>query len=150
MTRTKPALTRSRPDIASARTDLTRTKPDLRIPLTSDPTPDPLADVDYGHDIETDSAAETSALLEGFRQRAREETNRFYLATDAEFWFAVCFQSQDQKDAFLAAVPWDTDGADKYIDGTKLARQLGIPLPVVTLPKREKRIDPAWTKLVKR
>ena len=52
-------------------------------------------------------------------------------ATDTEFWFAVCFQSRDQKDAFLLATGWmeQTGDSDKYLDGQKLAQALNVKLP---------------------
>lgn len=79
-------------------------------------------------------AAEEAALDEvarGFRERRKTEAKRFEDATDSEFWFAVCFESREQKEAFLKALQWTlaTGGDDKYLDGTVLAKKCGIELP---------------------
>lgn len=95
----------------------------------SAPVPDPLAQVEYTDNLETDSARELSALEEGFRARAKNEEKRFFAATDSEFWLAVCFQDRDEKERFLAAL----GAADRaktvggrYISGRDLAALLDI------------------------
>jgi hypothetical protein len=87
---------------------------------------DPLADVPVTGNVETDAAAELDALAKGFRERRDQEEKRFRDATDSEYWFAVCFRSRADKDAFLAAVGAVQRLGDKYIDGYALAKQLGI------------------------
>jgi hypothetical protein len=101
---------------------------DLLAQLNAEPEPDPLADVEYTGDLATDSAAELDALAKGFRERTKREDERFRLATDSEYWFAVCFKSRADKDAFLAAARLMPVG-DKYLDGYAVARTLGIPMP---------------------
>lgn len=90
--------------------------------------PDPLAGVEYTDNLETDSRAELDALAEGFRSRRDQEETRFKDATDSEYWFAVCFRTRDDKDAFLAAIN-ATHLGDKYLDGHQLATILGVDLP---------------------
>jgi len=87
---------------------------------------DPLADVPVTGNVETDAAAELDALAQGFRQRRDQEEKRFRNATDSEYWFAVCFRTRADKDAFLAAVGAVARLGDKYIDGYALAKQLGL------------------------
>lgn len=99
---------------------------------SEDPYPDPLKDVDYTQGVEQAAADETSALLEGFRQRAQQEQDRFTTATDGEYWFVVAFQSRQQKETFLKALGWLENG-DKYLDGVTLAEDMGIELPEVRL-----------------
>lgn len=79
-------------------------------------TPDPLKDVDYTGNLETDSAKELTALEQGFRDRAKQEQDRFRLATDSEYWVAICFTSREDKEAFLRKHNLDSLG-DKYLDG---------------------------------
>lgn len=79
-------------------------------------------------DPEKDAAATLNAVERGFRARARDEEKRFREATDSEYWFAVCFQTREQKEAFLAAIKLLAYG-DKYIDGQVLAEALGVALP---------------------
>ena len=100
---------------------------------TQAPLPDPLAEVDYSGSLEEDSDAEMSATLKAFKERTDKEADRFRLATDTEYWFAVCFQTREQKDAFLQAVKWFEHG-DKYLDGAVIAKKLGVTLPSAEVP----------------
>ena len=105
----------------------------------SDPVPNPLDTVDYSAgDPETNSQEEASALLDGFRERANREAERFTLATDSEFWFAIGFQSREQKEVFLAAMQWLGYG-DKYLNGCHIAEDSGIKLPQVKLADPTKK-----------
>jgi len=72
-------------------------------------------------------------MQSGFKSRAKAEADRFRLSTDSEYWFCVCFKSRAQKDAFMAGARWIEFGTDKYIDGTRLAESLGVPIPSVDL-----------------
>lgn len=91
--------------------------------------PDPLENVEYTGDLAKDCGAETAALQEGFAKRAKAEKDRFTKATDSEFWFAVCFESREEKEAFLKAAMVNTRMlGDKYIDGRKLAQVLGVEM----------------------
>lgn len=93
--------------------------------LNVEPEPDPLADVDYTGDIAEDSAREFTALEQGFRDRAQRENDRFRMATDSEYWVAVCFKSREDKERFLNRAGLLRVG-DKYLDGYQVARILGI------------------------
>jgi len=101
----------------------------------------PLDSVKLTGNAETDSAAGDSAVLKAFKERDKAERERFRLATDSEFWFAVCFQSREQKEAFLKAVEWFEHG-DKYLDGWYVAKKLGIDIPEVDIKyNTSSRID---------
>lgn len=84
--------------------------------------------------LEADSAAELTELQKAFKDRAKEEARRLSLATDSEYWACLCFQSREQLEAFMKVTKWDNNGQDKYIDGRKVARLMGIELPVVEFP----------------
>ena len=101
---------------------LTRRQKPLREPIMPPGAGEPLPD------IEEAPEEELSELLAGFKSRAREENRRFLVAVDSEFWFAICFQTREQKDAFLKATRWAQQG-DKYLDGQWVAKQLAIDLP---------------------
>ncbi len=91
--------------------------------------PDPLAVVAYTGNAETDSLAEMEALQEGFAQRKRKRLDSGReLNTDSEYWCCLCFQTREQKEAFLVAMGWIAMG-DKYLDGVELARRQGVALP---------------------
>lgn len=77
---------------------------------------------------EIDSKADLDEVQASFRERIKTENSRFQNTTDSEYWFAMCFQSREQKDAFLRAMDLFLIG-DKYLDGVEVARQLGIDIP---------------------
>lgn len=104
---------------------------DLLAQLNAEPEPDPLAAVSYTGDLAADSEAELDALAKGFRERTKREDDRFRLATDSEYWFAVCFKSREDKEAFLRAARLMAVG-DKYLDGYAVARTLDIEMPTDT------------------
>lgn len=89
---------------------------------------DPLKDVEYTGNVETDAAVELDELAKGFRERRDKEAERFKNATDSEYWFAVCFRTRADKERFINAVDSTTRIGDKYIDGHALAKSLGIDL----------------------
>ena len=126
-----------RPELNLKRKDTTTRRALER--KVSDPVPNPLDTVDYSAgDPEVSSQEEASALLDGFRERAKREAERFTLATDSEFWFAVGFQSREQKEAFMAAMKWLGYG-DKYLNGCHIAEDSGIKLPQVKLSDPTKK-----------
>lgn len=92
-------------------------------------TPNPLDSVEYTGDVEEDAGREFSALQKGFRERADRENKRRQRATDSEYWFAVCFESREEKEAFLKAARVSKKlMGDKYLDGRMLAKMLGIEM----------------------
>lgn len=95
---------------------------------------DPLQGIDY-ENLTNEQAASTeiSATLAAFKQRAKQEQDRFILATDSEYWVGLCFQTRAQKEHFLQAVNLLQHG-DKYLDGELLARRMGITLPAADVP----------------
>ena len=95
--------------------------------LRGDAVADPLADVTYTGDLAADCVAEFEAVDEAYRDRAKREDERYTKATDSEYWFAVCFEGREQKDAFLKAAGVKTRLlGDKYLTGRDLAAALGI------------------------
>ena len=98
---------------------------------------------------EIDSSADLDAVQSGFRNRAKQESDRFALATDSEYWVAICFQTREQKDAFLSALKILEFG-DKYLDGQLVAERLGVKLPESKVPyKPEPKLDRDWLSFVK-
>lgn len=111
---------------------------------------DPIGPLDYDAlTNEVVAVKETSAVLEAFKARAKAEKERYALATDSEYWVAVCFQTRAQKDHFLAVTKLLKHG-DKYIDGALVAKVLGIELPPANVPYNvSARIDAKYAALVK-
>lgn len=83
--------------------------------------------------IEEESKRELSELEKGFKERAKAEQERMMLATDSEYWVALCFQSRDQKEQFLRALDLMQLG-DKYLDGWQVAKKLGVALDRAEIP----------------
>lgn len=93
---------------------------------------------------ELDSAADLDAVQEGFRKRAKDEGKRFALATDTEYWACLCFQTREQKEAFLSALNILSLG-DKYLDGQEVAKVLGVKIPGADVPyNTSSKRDKAW------
>lgn len=79
-------------------------------------------------DPEVDSKADLDEVQASFRERVKMENQRFKNTTDSEYWFAVCFETREQKEKFLKVMDLFVHG-DKYLDGKLLAEKLGIDLP---------------------
>lgn len=79
-------------------------------------------------DPEIDAKADLDEIQKSFRERIKIENDRFKNTTDSEYWFAMCFQTREQKEAFLRAMNLFLIG-DKYLDGVEVAKQLGIDIP---------------------
>ncbi len=77
--------------------------------------------------IEVDAEEEISEVLQGFKQRAEREDQRFWDAVDSEYWFAICFQTREQKEEFLKKLGLFEIG-EKYLQGMKVAKKLGVTL----------------------
>lgn len=92
------------------------------------PVEDPLKDVEYSGNNETDSKRELEAISEGWRQRRDMESDRFEETTDSEYWFAVCFKTRADKEAFLGKIKQIAWLGDKYLNGYDFAEALEIPV----------------------
>lgn len=98
--------------------------------------PEPKGQIISVDDLEKEAAAESFAILDAFKKRAADENARLTDATDSEFWIAMCFQTREQKDEFLRKANFDKFG-DKYLDGMKVAEQMGIKLESEVPPNRK-------------
>lgn len=80
---------------------------------------------------------EISDVLKAFRNMANHEAELKAKNVSTDFWFAVYFASQDQRDTFLRAVKLLEKLEDQYIDGTTFAKALGVEVPVeeISIPK---------------
>jgi hypothetical protein len=94
---------------------------------------------------EKDSEADLTELQKGFRNRAKEEGNRFRLATDTEYWGVLCFQTRAQRDAFFTSLDLDQFGDSRYYDGNAIAKAMGVTLPEESVKYTPSpRIDKSW------
>ena len=88
---------------------------------------DPLGNVEYTGNVETDALAEADELYSELKAARKQQTDKVLAIGDSEYWFAVCFRDRDSKDAFLKAINAARLG-DKYIDGHALARLLKVDI----------------------
>jgi hypothetical protein len=93
----------------------------------------PFDNIEYTGDDSVDAVQEFNEVQKAFMDRNKAEAERFQLATDSEYWCCLVFQTREQKEHFLAAMHWMTHG-DKYIDGVKAAKSLGVDVPAVKVP----------------
>jgi len=140
----KEAVKAKAKEVAAAKKQLAKQKKALK----ELPPPMYIEPVKYVGDDEVDDAANLSALKAGFRKRAKDEGRRFALATDTEYWACLCFQTREQKEAFLSALKLLPLG-DKYIDGEQAAKILGINLPPADVPyNTSEKINQSWLEFV--
>lgn len=71
-------------------------------------------------ELEQTSLKEIQEVESGFRERMKQENDRFRDMCDTEYWFCVCFTSRKQKEEFLEKIGIETDL--KYIEGKEMAR----------------------------
>ena len=97
----------------------------------------------FGDNNEENTAGVNKVIAEEFaaiHEGRRKQAVSIELANDTEYWFAMYFQTRDQKEAFLKAMGWFERG-DKYLDGTAVAKKLGIELPPRPAPYKVGRLD---------
>lgn len=103
----------------------------------------PLDEVDgeTSEEVAAKQAELARAILSNREQREGQK-KAIELANDTEFWFAVYFQTREQKEAFLRAIGYGgAQDPDKYLDGQELAEKQGIKLPARPAPYKVGRID---------
>lgn len=81
--------------------------------------------------VEEETNVEVSETLKAFREATAGESKIFEDTTDSEYWICICFQSRNQKEAFLKAVEWFEHG-DKYLDGKWVAKKMGVEIPAAS------------------
>ena len=86
---------------------------------------------------------EMSELLKKFKAQKAEERKTFYENVDSEYWICVCFQSREQKEAFLEKAGLMQYG-DKYLDGMDVAQHMGINIKDLTPKTRKTRQSKDW------
>lgn len=102
-------------------------------PFAENPVPDPLADLPQTDDLPADALAEMQVLL-----AALLKVDGTWRGTDVRkspHWVAVYYKTRAAKEQSLAELGADPLG-DKYLDGHRFARLLGI-----TLHTRHERSD---------
>ena len=85
-------------------------------------------------DPEQNINQEISAALAAVIAERHKRREAFRVQMDANFWFAVCFQSEAQKDEFLEKSGLKDFGT-VYLDGLQVASRLGVDIAPIMLPR---------------
>ncbi len=93
----------------------------------STPEPDPLKAVESDGNLAEDAAIEITELEQGYRDPAKAEADRLKRAIDSKFWFAVWFDSREEKEHLLPRAGL-MDIGDKHLDGREVADRLVVDL----------------------
>jgi hypothetical protein len=91
---------------------------------------------------EEQSEEEVSEALAAFKAAAERERDRFATATSPDYWFGVYFETQEQRDEFLAFLKAMDLLEVQWVNGRKLASRMGGELKSPRLPRRAFKIDP--------
>ena len=97
----------------------------------------PLADLELHRRAAADAGHRQLAQHSGrggFRERAAREAERFRLATDSEYWIALCFGTLDGRAAFAAALGLTSHAG--YLSGPQLEAAVAARAPAA----RRKRV----------
>lgn len=112
------------------------------------PAPDPINQKGYPGDPEGDCAHEIGELEKGFRERMRQEQDRFSNATGGGYYFVAVFETEEQCSAFLKGVGLDK-GGDLFVDGRALADRVSVDIPAGAASfNTSAKIDPKLSRLV--
>ena len=84
------------------------------------------------------SSEEISETLSAFKSRAKDEESKKSNNTNSDFWFAVYFADEGQRNEFLKKINSMGLLNDQYINGEEFAKKLGIELT----PKKIKKPKP--------
>jgi hypothetical protein len=110
-----------------------------RAPLSFiEPAPNPLAGLDKSGTPEEALTAEQRALREGFIARSKAEAVRFSETLRTDYYFCVVFEHGDQAAHWLREVGY-RNAQSQFIDGTVLAKEMGIDLPPTPFKLRKLR-----------
>ena len=114
---------------------------EITLDFSVEPFPETESAVPMPESFEEGTKEEISEVLSAFRQRAKDEEAAKAKNVSTDFWFAVYFASQEQRDVFLRAVNLVMHLDDQYIDSMTFARAVGVDIPneEITAPKAFRR-----------
>lgn len=99
--------------------------------------------------VEQEIVKELDEITKAFQAKKKNERDSYLQNTDTGYWTVLVFQTREQKDEFLSGVGVPLDDGDKYVDGLKVAKKLGIKIESPTPPMPKFKISPRWAKLVR-
>lgn len=96
--------------------------------LMSEETEDVAVD-EMPESFEEETAAELDEAVEYLKRGRKAEAKLKEQNTSTEYWFAVYFATQEQRDFVLNALALFDSLQDQYIGGDDFAKALGVNLP---------------------
>lgn len=78
--------------------------------------------------FEDQTKEEIEEVVSLFKQRAKDEENEKAKNVNTDYWFAVYFADQEQRDEFLKKVNLLGKMEDQYINGETFASALQVPI----------------------
>lgn len=102
-------------------------RPAIESPFDPDP--------ELSQGLESDAEEEVSLALQTILDERAQKRDMYRLTNDQDYYVLVCFQSKEQKLEFLDKTGWRQLG-ERFIDGLKLARLLGVDIEPINLPMR--------------
>lgn len=85
--------------------------------------------------LQGDADEEVSAALQSVIDEKKERADMYRVTNDQDYYFLVCFQSEQQKKDFLDKVGWNL--GERFLNGLKLAEILGVDVPRIDMPMRD-------------
>lgn len=106
-------------------------------------TPDGDGEIEYPDGLDPQGMVEHELSEALLRIKAEKAARReqYRVITDPNFFLVVCFQSAVQRDEFMEKAGW-TDLGFPYVDGLRLARQMGVDVQPIHLPRKQVRAAP--------
>ena len=106
-------------------------------------TPDGDGEIEYPEGLDPQGMVEHELSEALLRIKAEKAARReqYRVMTDPNFYLVVCFQSTLQRDEFIEKAGW-TDLGFPYMDGLRLARQMGVDVQPIHLPRKQVRAAP--------
>lgn len=115
-------------------------KPDFDT-LLSDDIDNPLDAIEYPGDAEGNATTEIGAALQAIKDEKKKLRDQYRVTTDTNYYFCVCFQSEQQKLKFLDASGW-RDLGERFLDGLVVAKRLGIDIDPILLAAKPVKSSP--------
>ncbi len=93
--------------------------------------------------IEKNARKEVGVMSEALRRivdEKQERRRKYTLLVDASYYLVICFQTTEQKEAFMKAKGWDKlDGNFewRYLNGLEVADWEGVTIELVYIPTKQ-------------
>jgi len=87
--------------------------------------------------LEKIADAELSEMARFVKQEKKKQLAKLNLAADTDYYFCVVFQSEEQRNKFLAESGWAKHLQGRFINGLSVAKEMGIKIEFIDLPLKK-------------